>query len=349
MQTAGQKTIRFVEKGLYAVMHHIIGKDAFVTVESTVQNDTDEAVDVWVDLHMHQLIDNEKEQMDEEPGIKAAGAVKLRIAARAAQKVRTQICVEDAVLWNPDAPVLYVVEGVLYRAVKEGEALPNPRLLAGMALEEPHAMKMLDFAETHFGMRTVTVDAKNGLRINGKSVKLRGDGECSAKEVSFGQQYQTILQYRNRGNNAICKRGGQLSESFLECCSRLGVFVLEAPETVENIRDHRNYPCVIAWMGENIDTEKIHMQDESREIGGICNSGYGVDEESHFSLDKWLARTEDVCAGWSIQGCPKECTAYRQAHALFPNRVMLATTDEPEAVWEMVEKYPYLIGAVTPY
>ena len=68
MQTAGQKTIRFAEKGLYAVMHHIIGKDAFVIVESTVQNDTDEAVDVWVDLHMHQLIDNGAEQMDEEGG-----------------------------------------------------------------------------------------------------------------------------------------------------------------------------------------------------------------------------------------------------------------------------------------
>ena len=338
--------IHFAENGLHAAVQHTAGADVFVSVTCAVHNDSDERTAVWVDLHMHQLIDNGKEQMDEERGIKAAGAVKLEIAPHTLGYVQTQICVEDAVLWNPDKPILYVVEGVLYGAVPEGEALPNPRLLAGMALRAPHAMKMLDFAETHFGMRTVTVDAKNGLRINGTQVKLKGDGDCSTKEASFKQQYQAVREYRNRGNNAICVKRSQVSDAFLECSSRLGVLVLEEAEAAEDISRHQNFPAVIAWLEGNLSAEDIRAKDAVRVIGGICDSGYGMDEAGSFSPEKWLEGTETSCAGWSMTGCPKEYTAYRQAHALFPNRVMFVVTERPETVWDTVEKHPYLIGAL---
>ena len=338
--------IHFAENGLHAAVQHTAGADVFVSVTCAVHNNSDERTAVWVDLHMHQLIDNGKEQMDEERGIKAAGAVKLEIAPHTLGYVQTQICVEDAVLWNPDKPILYVVEGVLYGAVAEGEALPNPRLLAGMALRAPHAMKMLDFAETHFGMRTVTVDAKNGLRINGTQVKLKGDGDCSTKEASFKQQYQAVREYRNRGNNAICVKRSQVSDAFLECSSRLGVLVLEEAEAAEDISRHQNFPAVIAWLEGNLSAEDIRAKDAVRIIGGICDSGYGMDEAGSFSPEKWLEGTETICAGWSMTGCPKEYTAYRQAHALFPNRVMFVVTERPETVWDTVEKHPYLIGAL---
>lgn len=346
METAKQKMIHFAENGLHAAVQHTAGADVFVSVTCAVHNNSDERTAVWVDLHMHQLIDNGKEQMDEERGIKAAGAVKLEIAPHTLGYVQTQICVEDAVLWNPDKPILYVVEGVLYGAVAEGEALPNPRLLAGMALRAPHAMKMLDFAETHFGMRTVTVDAKNGLRINGTQVKLKGDGDCSTKEASFKQQYQAVREYRNRGNNAICVKRSQVSDAFLECSSRLGVLVLEEAEAAEDISRHQNFPAVIAWLEGNLSAEDIRAKDAVRIIGGICDSGYGMDEAGSFSPEKWLEGTETICAGWSMTGCPKEYTAYRQAHALFPNRVMFVVTERPETVWDTVEKHPYLIGAL---
>ena len=346
METAKQKMIHFAENGLHAAVQHTAGADVFVSVTCAVHNNSDERTAVWVDLHMHQLIDNGKEQMDEERGIKAAGAVKLEIAPHTLGYVQTQICVEDAVLWNPDKPILYVVEGVLYGAVAEGEALPNPRLLAGMALRAPHAMKMLDFAETHFGMRTVTVDAKNGLRINGTQVKLKGDGDCSTKEASFKQQYQAVREYRNRGNNAICVKRSQVSDAFLECSSRRGVLVLEEAEAAEDISRHQNFPAVIAWLEGNLSAEDIRAKDAVRVIGGICDSGYGMDEAGSFSPEKWLEGTETICAGWSMTGCPKEYTAYRQAHALFPNRVMFVVTERPETVWDTVEKHPYLIGAL---
>lgn len=346
MEAVKQKMIHFTENGLYATVQHTAGTDVFVNVTCAVQNDSDERAAVWVDLHMHQLIDNGKEQMDEEPGIKAAGAVKLEIAPHTSGNAQTQICVEDAVLWNLDKPILYVVEGVLYGAVAEGEALPNPRLLAGMALRAPHAMKMLDFAETHFGMRTVTVDAKNGLRINGMAVKLKGDGACSTKEASFERQYQAVRTYRDRGNNAICVKSSLASDAFLECCSRLGVVVLVVAEALEDIRRHQNLPAVIAWLEGVLTAEDIRAKDAVRVIGGICDSGYGMDEADSFSPEKWLEGTETICAGWSMTGCPKEYTAYRQAHALFPNRVMFVVTEKPETVWDTVEKHPYLIGAL---
>lgn len=370
MEMKNEKDIFFENNGLYAHTSHMVNGDAFIIAEASVENYSSEDQEVWIDIHMHQLIDNQKVQMDEEPGIKAAGAIKLFVPAGECQTARTQICVEDAAVWSIAHPILYVVEAVLYKAVPEGEALPNPRLLAGMALEEPHGMKMLDFQETHFGIRTVTVDAKNGFCLNGEMIKLKGgryenseagkktDGSdrnskvetqledsCDSQAV-FEQQYQLVTKYKENGYNAILIEHCQASEHLMECCSRLGVLVLEAVSDGESIRCNRNSPAVVMWITENMQVDEIRKFDSNRYIGGICDAAVGM-REGAFDRMLWNDATEVICASWSVCGYPDVNSNYREAHALFPNRVMFAVSDEPEAIWEEVQKYPYVIGALT--
>lgn len=345
MEMKKEKDIFFENNGLYAHTSHMVNGDAFIIAEASVENHSSEDQEVWIDIHMHQLIDNQKVQMDEEPGIKAAGAIKLFVPAGECQTARTQICVEDAAVWSIAHPILYVVEAVLYKAVPEGEALPNPRLLAGMALEEPHSMKMLDFQETHFGIRTVTVDVKNGFCLNGEMIKLKGGRYENSEAAVFELQYQLVAKYKENGYNAILIEQGQASEHLMECCSRLGVLLLEEVSDGESIRCDRNSPAVVMWIAEDVQVDEIRRSDSTRYIGGICDAAVGV-REGAFDRHLWNDATEKICAPWSVCGYPDVNSNYREAHALFPNRVMFAVSDEPEAIWEEVQKYPYVIGVL---
>lgn len=349
MEANMEKKLRFMESGLYAHMSHILNQDAFIVVEASVENQGMDDVDVWVDLHMHQLIDNGKLQMDEEMGVKAAGAIKLSVKAGSWATAKTKLCVEDAVLWNPDNPVCYVIEAVLYKAVAEGEALPNPRLLAGLALEKAHSMKMLDFQETHFGIREVTVDAKNGLCINGTSIKLKGGPFASKyanENFDFESQYKLVTEYKEQGYNAIFVHQPQAAEYLTEICNRLGILVLDFVEDTKQILLERNAPAVVAWITKGMSQKQIKELDATRMSGGCIDASIGM-RDGVFDPGLWDDVTEELCAAWEVCGFPAEYTDYRMAHALFPNRIMFAATDDVEAGWEKVLKYSFLIGSLS--
>jgi beta-galactosidase len=74
------------------------------------------------------------------------------IAARATTTLRQTAAIPAADLWSCATPALHLATVTL--TAEDGEAL--------------------DEARDHFGIRTITVDAERGLRINGETVKLRG-------------------------------------------------------------------------------------------------------------------------------------------------------------------------------
>lgn len=75
--------------------------------------------------------------VDVTQGEKAAAALSLRLA--------------NAQLWDTESPYLYTMRVTVF----EGDLL-------------------LDTAETTFGVRTISADARRGLLLNGRSLKLRG-------------------------------------------------------------------------------------------------------------------------------------------------------------------------------
>ncbi|MCC8017420.1 MAG: glycoside hydrolase family 2 protein, partial [Lachnospiraceae bacterium] len=81
----------------------------------------------------------------------AADTAYLSVYEGAERKITQRIAVENPHAWSEDSPYLYRCVSRIY----EGEAL-------------------LDESETAFGIRTLSLDAKRGLCVNGKTVKLRG-------------------------------------------------------------------------------------------------------------------------------------------------------------------------------
>ena len=68
--------------------------------------------------------------------------------------IKQRIAIESPKLWSADNPYLYRYETRLY--------------------DNSNAKKILDETFGDFGIRTIEVDSKRGLRINGQAVKLRG-------------------------------------------------------------------------------------------------------------------------------------------------------------------------------
>ena len=89
-----------------------------------------------------------------------------------------------------------------------------------------------DSYEENFGIRVVECDSKNGLRINGNRVILRGccihhdNGILGASAYSFAE-YRKIKILKENGFNAIRSAHNPCSKALLDACDRLGVFVMD--------------------------------------------------------------------------------------------------------------------------
>lgn len=140
-------------------------------------------------------------------------------------------------------------------------------------LEADHGV--LDEGSLRTGLRTVQVDAQQGLRINGQPVLLRGtavhhdNGPLGAATFSSAEWRRARL-LKEAGFNAIRSAHNPLSRAFLDACDELGLYVMdelsdiwfrkktphdESPRFHEQWRDDiasmiakdRNRPCVIMY------------------------------------------------------------------------------------------------------
>ncbi len=132
---------------------------------------------------------------------------------------RSEIDIPLARLWSAESPYLY-------------------RCVATVKNEDGCS----DAAEEFFGIRRITWN-KNGLFINGSSVKLRGGcihhdngilGACSYPE----SEERRIKILKKCGFNAIRSAHNPISTSMLEACDRLGMYVMD--ETWDTWKWHKN-------------------------------------------------------------------------------------------------------------
>ncbi|MDE7352566.1 MAG: DUF4982 domain-containing protein [Acetatifactor sp.] len=115
---------------------------------------------------------------------------------------------EDVQLWDENTPKLYTCRATLQ---KDGETL--------------------DQAETTFGIRTVTWDAK-GLYVNGRSVLLKGgcvhhdNGILGAR--SFREaEWRRVRILKEAGFNAIRSSHNPASQEMLAACDFYGMYVID--------------------------------------------------------------------------------------------------------------------------
>jgi beta-galactosidase len=150
----------------------------------------------------------------------------------------------------------------------------EPRLTEATARLSDEA-GLRDEASVSFGIRTITADARHGLRINGATVKLRGacihhdNGVIGAHTLAAAEDRRVRL-LKEAGYNAIRSAHNPASEALLAACDRHGVLVMDElsdvwtrPKTPHDysrdferdwpadleamVRKDRNHPSVIMY------------------------------------------------------------------------------------------------------
>jgi beta-galactosidase len=264
-------------------------------------------------------------------------------------------------LWSPADPHLYRVE-----AVVEADG------------------KIADATAVNIGVRKVEVDAAQGLRINGESIKLRGgcvhhdNGPLGSACIPRAEE-RRVETLKSSGYNAIRTSHNPPSRDFLDACDRLGMLVIdEAFDCWESgnknpedyhlyfkewwqrdlesmiLRD-RNHPCVILWsIGNEIN--------ERAEPHGV-EIGKALAACAH-NLDPTRLVTAAICHAWDhpgqkwedmqpaftyldVGGYNYQWTEYEKDHATYPQRIMAGTESFPNQAfqnWDAVEKNGYVIG-----
>jgi len=135
-----------------------------------------------------------------------------------------RILLEAPKLWDCENPYLYTCQ---VRLVEQGE--------------------VIDEETSTFGIRKLTLDAKNGLRINGKEVKLRGAcihhdngiiGACTLERA----EERRCQQLKAAGFNSIRSAHHPMSRAMIEACDREGMLVLdELSDVWTRSKNHNDY------------------------------------------------------------------------------------------------------------
>ncbi|MEU6201213.1 glycoside hydrolase family 2 TIM barrel-domain containing protein [Streptomyces sp. NPDC047061] len=123
--------------------------------------------------------------------------------------VRTRLYLSGPRLWDAGNPHLYRAEVTM----TDGDQL-------------------LDSDTADFGVRTLQLDPERGLRVNGRTVKLRGacvhhdNGPLGAATYARSEERRVRL-LKDAGFNAIRMSHHPMSRAMLDACDRLGVYVVD--------------------------------------------------------------------------------------------------------------------------
>src|SRR5581483_4548458 len=184
--------LRIPAHGVYVTMPEVSKESALVNVTVTLENGSTAKKRANVRVR---LVDSAGAVAGEgqSPVIAATGSATANCAVRIASPR----------LWSPSDPYLYRLEVVLE---SQGKAV--------------------DATALQIGIRKVEIDAAQGLRINGESMKLRGgcvhhdNGPLGSACIPRAEE-RRVETLKNSGYNAIRTSHNPPSRDFLGACDRL--------------------------------------------------------------------------------------------------------------------------------
>lgn len=120
-----------------------------------------------------------------------------------------RISIQNPHLWDEQSPYLYELETTLF---SDGI--------------------VMDTDKVRFGIRTLSLDAADGLQINGKTVKLRGacihhDNGLLGSAAYEEAQYREIYLLKKAGFNAVRMSHHPMAPAMLRACDELGMYVMD--------------------------------------------------------------------------------------------------------------------------
>ena len=189
--------------------------------------------------------------------------------------VSFRYCVDSPALWSPENPNLYTST----MQVLEGE-------------EE------LDREETGFGIRTLSVDAAHGVRINGQTVKLRGacihhdNGLLGAVCHPDAVRRKVRILHEN-GYNAIRSAHNPCSKALLDACDEQGMLVMD--EYIDHWYIHKTEHDYVDYFNDwwRSDLESMVKKDYNHPCVILYSTGNEVSETAQkkgVALTKQLTR-----------------------------------------------------------
>ncbi len=324
-----------ISGGLYITTPVVSESSAEVKIASTLVNTGTQDKNIVLQT---QLFD---------PSGRLSGSVKSNSALTPGKTIEVvqNIPVKKPSLWSIDEPNLY--QAKVYVLIDE---------------------KVVDYQETLFGIRSIKIDARNGLTINGKMVDMIGgcyhhdNGPLGAASIDRAEE-RKIEVLKKAGFNAIRTSHNPPSPALLDACDRLGMVVIdeifdmwERPKKEKDyhlyfrewwrkdleswIMRDRNHPSVIIWSIGN----------EIREAADT--SGYRIAKNLTTGirrLDPTRAITEAMLgmgAGsapgrsrWDdfethlelldVVGYNYAYTRYESDHEKYPDRIMVGTETNP--------------------
>lgn len=154
--------------------------------------------------------------------------------------------------------------------VKQQIELTTPRL---WSLDDPYLYRLVwiikidnqkvDEVKTRFGVRTITIDSKNGLAVNGTYIKIKGVN-CHQDHAGVGSALPDYLQYyrvkllKEMGVNSYRTSHNAPTPELLDACDSLGMLVMDetrllnsSPEYLTQferlINRDRNHASIYMW------------------------------------------------------------------------------------------------------
>ena len=275
------------------------------------------------------------------------------VDAKGRAKLTAQLNLANAALWSPDAPNLYT--------------LVQELRVAGVVVDE---------RKTRFGVRTITVDATNGLRVNGQRVNLRG-GNIHHDNYMLGAaglpdaDRRKVVLMKAAGYNAIRNAHNPASQATLDAADELGMLVIneafDSWNKSKRAQDYtrffatdwrkdidsmvvssRNHPSVIFWSigneipedgtPEGVETGK-HLAARVRQLDPTRPVTQGVNADA--------PRSHAQFAVLDVAGYNYRAHLFADDHKHFPDRVMYTSESLPKdafASWRPVETMPWVIG-----
>lgn len=251
--------------GIYRNVNILVGNLLHIKTDgiriTTPMADQDTAT-VVVDIALENQMKCKKQILvltkiiDADGNIVAQEKTPITIFGGTIENLRQRILVDHPNLWDCDNPYLYTYH------------------VSILSQEE-----VLDEEINHFGIRTLSLDAKNGLRINGKTVKLRGacihhdNGVIGACTLERAEE-RRCQQLKAAGFNCIRSAHHPISKAMLDACDREGMLVMDELSDMwtrsKNVNDYAqsfvyhweydveqmvlkdfNHPCVIMYSTGN--------------------------------------------------------------------------------------------------
>ncbi|MBA1435199.1 glycoside hydrolase family 2 protein [Bombilactobacillus bombi] len=145
---------------------------------------------------------------------------------------------QDQLIIDETAPL--TITGINQRKLVQKLTWDNPQLWDE---HSPHLYRcvlrlfnqdqeLIDHTETIFGVRALTLDPKNGLRVNGQKIKLRGacihhdSGLLGAATYDIAA-YRQVKLLKQAGFNAVRMAHQPAAPALLRACDELGMYVMD--------------------------------------------------------------------------------------------------------------------------